>query len=104
VHELADVDVGAHLVVGFQARDLGVDEGGLALARERRAVVSVGDEVGAAELLHLDRRHPPVRERAAQAREPSAREAAPGRKLRSKSAVRSSEPMIRSTGISRTPR
>ena len=59
--ELRDVDVGADLVVGLQTGDLGVDELGAPFARQGDAMVAVLDEVGAADLEDLDRRHRPHR-------------------------------------------
>jgi hypothetical protein len=45
---LDELDVGPDLVVGLQARDLGVDEVGSEFAGQRDAVMAVSDEVRAA--------------------------------------------------------
>jgi hypothetical protein len=76
VDEPRHVDVGREFVVRVQARDVGVDVVGAALARERDAVVTVGDEVQAARLVDLDGRHVALRERRPQRRQARARERA----------------------------
>jgi hypothetical protein len=66
MHELAHVDLGTNLIVGPEPGDLGVDEVRAALMGKRHAMVPAGDEVRAAELLDLDRRHQAVGEGGAQ--------------------------------------
>jgi hypothetical protein len=104
VHQLADVDLRADLVVGLQPCDLGIDEVGVLFARQGDAMMAILDEVRAADLEDLDRRQPPSRNAdrrlASRPRERPRR----GLKSRSKSPLRSTEPTIRSIGISRIPR
>ena len=54
VHEPCHVDVGRQRVVGVQARHLGVDKHRAPLARQRDAVVAVGDEKQPAYVVDLD--------------------------------------------------
>jgi hypothetical protein len=63
VNQPGDIDTGRHLVVGLQPRDLGVDEIRATLARQGDAMMSVLDEVGAADVKHRDWRHESVSER-----------------------------------------
>jgi hypothetical protein len=78
VDELPDVHLGPDAEVRLEPGDLGVDVLPGPLERQRHPMVPVGDEVRAADLVGLDRRHVAVGEGVAQALQPLARRRATG--------------------------